>query len=78
MGVHFVDTHQDPSLVGEIPQVFQIFLKAEPFFLNCVTVEGRFFVECFHGDGDVVLACWVKCIPCICFLTPNMAKSLIR
>ena len=28
--------------------------------------EGALFVECFHGDGAVVLACFVKGIPCIC------------
>ena len=66
MVVQLADTHQDPSLFGELAQVFQKLLRAEQLLLNCATVEGTFFVECFHGDGAVALACVIKGIPCIC------------
>ena len=66
MGVQLADTHQDPSLVDELPLVFQRLLRAEQLLLNCAAVEGTFFVECFHGDGAVSLACLIKGIPCIC------------
>ena len=66
MGVQLADTHQDPSLVDELPQVFQRLQRAEQLLFNCATVEGTFFVECFHGDGAVALACVIKGIPCIC------------
>jgi hypothetical protein len=66
VGVQLADTHQDPNLVDELPPVFQKLLRAEQLLLNCATVEGTFFVECFHGDGAVALACVIKGIPCIC------------
>ena len=66
VGVQLADTHQDPSLVDELPVVFQRFLRAEQLLLKCATVEGTFFVECFHGDGAVALACVIRGIPCIC------------